>query len=100
MPGYDGRGPRGAGSMTGGGRGYCAMPASGFTSRPRTGMGFGRGGSRGCRNRYYVTGLTPGRMSSITPASEKEALREEAELLKRELSDIQSRISELENDKN
>jgi hypothetical protein len=26
MPGFDGTGPMGQGSMTGGGRGFCAMP--------------------------------------------------------------------------
>jgi hypothetical protein len=26
MPGFDGTGPRGQGPMTGGGRGFCAMP--------------------------------------------------------------------------
>jgi len=26
MPGFDGTGPRGMGSMTGGGRGFCAVP--------------------------------------------------------------------------
>ena len=26
MPGFDGTGPRGMGPMTGGGRGYCAVP--------------------------------------------------------------------------
>ena len=28
MPGFDGTGPRGMGSMTGGGRGFCAIPLS------------------------------------------------------------------------
>ena len=26
MPGFDGRGPRGMGPITGGGRGFCAVP--------------------------------------------------------------------------
>jgi len=26
MPGFDGTGPRGMGPMTGGGRGFCAIP--------------------------------------------------------------------------
>jgi len=29
MPGFDGTGPRGLGPMTGGGRGFCAIPLSG-----------------------------------------------------------------------
>jgi len=28
MPGFNGTGPRGIGPMTGGGRGYCAVPLS------------------------------------------------------------------------
>ena len=28
MPGFDGTGPRGMGPMTGGSRGYCAVPLS------------------------------------------------------------------------
>jgi len=28
MPGFDGTGPRGAGPMTGGARGYCVVPLS------------------------------------------------------------------------
>ena len=36
MPGFDGTGPRGQGPMTGGARGFCAMPYG--ANRPR---GFG-----------------------------------------------------------
>ncbi|MDD5254505.1 MAG: DUF5320 domain-containing protein [Candidatus Omnitrophica bacterium] len=57
MPGFDGTGPMGQGPMTGGGRGYCAMPISaegaGFATR-----GFcGRGRGRGFRNCFRATGL-------------------------------------------
>jgi hypothetical protein len=44
MPGFDGTGPRGMGPMTGGGRGFCAMPYGGYgygsqaTYYPPTGM--------------------------------------------------------------
>jgi len=99
MPGYDGTGPRGMGSMTGGGRGYCAVAVDGFSGRPRIGRVFGRGGGQGRRNRYYATGLVGWQRSGFTPEEEKEALRSEAELLRQELSDIQSRISALETDK-
>jgi len=30
MPGFDGTGPMGQGPMTGGGRGFCAMPNRGY----------------------------------------------------------------------
>ncbi|MFC1956809.1 DUF5320 domain-containing protein [Chloroflexota bacterium] len=33
MPGFDGTGPRGMGPMTGGGRGYCAVPSADSSGR-------------------------------------------------------------------
>jgi hypothetical protein len=41
MPGFDGTGPRGMGSMTGGGRGYCSQ------GYERRGFGSGRGRQSG-----------------------------------------------------
>jgi hypothetical protein len=38
MPGFDGTGPMGMGPMTGGGRGFCAMPYRGYGS-----YGYGMG---------------------------------------------------------
>lgn len=46
MPGFDGRGPLGAGPMTGGARGFCSPAAAGYPRPLGRGMGFGRG-SRG-----------------------------------------------------
>ena len=34
MPGFDGAGPTGLGPMTGGARGYCAIPLPRVTDRP------------------------------------------------------------------
>ena len=61
MPGFDGTGPRGQGAMTGGGRGYCALPIS--EARKQLGRGSSglRGRGRGQRNCFYATGL-PGWM--------------------------------------
>ncbi len=67
MPGFDGTGPAGMGSMTGRGMGFCAMPVSQTSNvqpqvpvyrptppvaqytRPRFFPGRGRGGGRGFR---------------------------------------------------
>ncbi|OQA89496.1 MAG: hypothetical protein BWY26_01666 [Elusimicrobia bacterium ADurb.Bin231] len=64
MPGFDGTGPNGMGSMTGRGRGFCAVPLSQL-NQARIGRGFGRGrnyfggrgGGRGWRHWYYNTGI-------------------------------------------
>ncbi|MDD2927470.1 MAG: DUF5320 domain-containing protein [Candidatus Omnitrophica bacterium] len=62
MPGFDGTGPRGQGPLTGGGRGYCAVPLSAAGKRPERGSFYARGkGGRGRRNCFYATGL-PGWM--------------------------------------
>jgi hypothetical protein len=119
MPRGDGTGPAGLGPMTGRAAGYCAgysMP--GYTN-PIFGGGFGRGrgfygrggGGRGFRNMYYATGLTGWQRASmggpafagaypyageVTPKQETDILKSEADLLKRQLEDIQGRIDSLE----
>ena len=52
MPGFDGTGPSGMGSMTGGGRGYCNPSGAAFGPAPAQGPGYsgafyGRGFGRG-----------------------------------------------------
>ena len=50
MPGFDGTGPMGQGPMTGGGRGFCAVPggyAPGFFGLGRGGLPWGGGRGRG-----------------------------------------------------
>jgi hypothetical protein len=101
VPGYanpiPGRGSFGYGRGFGRGRGW-----------------FGRGGGRGWRHWYYATGLPgwarPGfgwpaygtgpyqypNVPEPTPQEETKMLKEQAELLKNELKDIQDRISTLE----
>ena len=105
MPALNGTGPLGQGPMTGRGLGYCTgYPVSRYIGRRGYGLGYGwfdRGG-RGFRNRYWATGI-PGWASPysayylprVTEKEEMDILREEAELLKRDLDDIQNRINEL-----
>ena len=55
MPGLDGTGPRGAGSMTGGGRGYCAVHLNGEDAGRGSGrLGLGRRMGRGRGNCFRV----------------------------------------------
>jgi hypothetical protein len=60
MPGFDGAGPSGMGPMTGGGRGYCAVPQAGSLGR------------------------------------DLNLLKTRAQILKRQLKQIEARISEQE----
>jgi Family of unknown function (DUF5320) len=107
MPGGDRTGPRGLGSMTGRGAGYCGgYDRPGFANPvPGYGMRFGGrfggwGGGRGWRHRYYATGL-PGWARPEYPepvqAAEQElaGLKNEAEWLKGQLEAINQRIEEL-----
>ena len=115
MPYGDGTGPGGMGPMTGRAAGYCAgyaMP--GYLNRFPGRAGFGRGGGRGWRNRYYATGI-PGlgreRMGGVawgggiapypnvpefTPEKEAEMLRNQAQMMQEEITSINERIKELE----
>lgn len=58
MPGFDGTGPRGQGPMTGGGRGYCAIPVNNVEKQPTQGMCNGRGHGRGRRYCFNTTGMS------------------------------------------
>jgi hypothetical protein len=119
MPGGDGTGPAGFGSMTGRAAGFCAGYAIPGYANPVGGGGFfgrGRGfggGGWGRRNWYYATGL-PGwarvgfgwPASSVPFASEATAQQEidglkgQAEYLEDALVGIKKRIGELESRKN
>lgn len=106
MPGFNGTGPRGVGSMTGGGGGYCMSyvgPDTRFDQR------FCRGG-RGHRHWFHATGLprwarwapgaTPAASVYAPPLSgeqELHFLKSEAEYLEKTLEQIKIRIKELEN---
>ena len=126
MPRGDGTGPSGMGPMTGRAAGYCAgysvpgyMGPSGgrYSGIGRDAFG-GRGRGRGYRNWYYATGL-PGwaRYNTglpawggvagnpyydnpyppdIAPEEEIGILKDQADMLKEELNDIQARMKELQ----
>ena len=119
MPGGDGRGPNGMGSMTGRGAGYCAgYNVPGFINpiagRGGAGRGFGRfggGRGRGLRHVYHATGLpgwarygagyNPGYYGTpiMTAEQEAEALRVQAQAMQDHLGALNQRIAELEKEK-
>lgn len=96
--------------MTGGGRGYCAMPAGnafmgrGFASgfgRPFGAFGRGRGGpgmGRGAFGGYQNFGVAGPTFSAppMTEEQELAGLRQQAQYIQGELEQIQRRISELD----
>ncbi len=119
MPGGDGTGPAGLGSMTGRAAGYCAgYGAPGFmTGMP--GREFGRwprgGGRYGGRNRFYGTALTDWQRPAysypggpygmpyeepLSPSLNKEeelnVLKGQAENLENTLNGIRKRIEKIE----
>jgi len=112
MPGFDGTGPAGMGPMTGRGQGQCASYVGSY--RPwgrRTSYGWGRGGGRGWRHRFWATGLPgwnrrgwagyPDPMAGgygppVTQKEELEMLKAQSETLSHMLKDISERIRERE----
>ena len=123
MPGFNGTGPAGMGSMTGWGRGFCnpSRTAYGLTpiSRPGYrgygyGQGFGqargfRGGSgpgfgrgRGYGRGFHLRGAYPSmgrRYGDFYPTNSEDEinrLKDEADAMKKELDAINKRIKELE----
>jgi len=84
MPGFDGTGPRGLGPMTGGGRGYCAVPLG-------AGIGYRRWSASPPRGMQY----DPAYGEDISQ-SEIDQLKNEFDALLKQLEDINERISRLE----
>ena len=81
MPGFDGTGPRGIGPMTGGGRGFCAIPLA--ASQPRyTGMG------------YYSPYGAPF-FPQMTREQELDSLRSQAQAMREQLKEMEARIQQL-----
>lgn len=103
MPRRDGTGPAGMGSRTGRGLGVCTGVNAIATGR---GFGAGYGFGGGMRTRYG-SGFGGGRCGrwwgyaspttafTPNPQDERQALRNQAELLESELKAVQQRMAEL-----
>ncbi len=93
MPGFDGTGPRGMGPMTGGGRGSCnprgiSTAPRGYGAYPGTSYGYPHYGGVGISSPFYG--------GSMAPAQELDFLRNQAQIAKGQLEQIEARIRELE----
>jgi len=113
MPAFDGTGPAGMGPMTGRGMGPCNPNFGGGYGYGRgMGRGFGRGGrgmgwGRMAMGPMYGSAMMPAYPQSMMPAypqritkdEEKEVLTEDLDALKQEVSDIEKRLSELDQEK-
>ena len=102
MPGFDGTGPRGMGPMTGGGRGFCAVPLpaawpayTGRAAYPPYGVPRG--------TPYYGEG--PATQSAVpfapqmTREQELDFLKNQAQALREHLEQMEARIQELGSEK-
>jgi len=111
MPSGDRTGPRGLGSRTGRGLGYCAdYDTPGYTKGPRMGFGrswgsgygrgFGCGRGRGWdyRRTMYTPGYIPypsGISPTISPENQLAMLKQEKEYLTSEMNGIKSTIDDI-----
>ena len=98
MPGFDGTGPRGMGSMTGGGRGFCAVPLPaawpaymGRVAYPPYGVPWG--------TPYYGAGpATPGAVPfapQMPREQELDFLKNQTQAMRGQLEQIEARIQQL-----
>ncbi|MBW2038178.1 MAG: DUF5320 domain-containing protein [Deltaproteobacteria bacterium] len=95
MPGFDGTGPRGLGPMTGWGRGFCVVPLSPTSptyigrSYPPYGVPFGA--------RSSTAGAVPF-APQMTREQELDFLNNQAQALRGQLEQIETRIQQLESE--
>ena len=87
MPGFDGTGPRGFGSMTGRGLGPCGR-GLGF------GRGYGRGFGRGFGYRYWQDNASEPVV--FNKEDEKKVLEAELKEIEAEKQAIEKRLKEME----
>ena len=81
MPGFDGKGPKGLGPMTGGGRGFCVLKMPRSPDKPIVGFA-GRAGWRV--------------VQAVGPKAEVAELRSEARRIEAALRAIRGQIGMLE----
>ncbi len=106
MPGGNGTGPAGMGSMTGRAAGYCAgYSTPGYMN---LGLGFGRGFGRGrgfrrgigrdfgYRTAAYYYPNPYSSSASISPKQEADMLKEQLKAIQNEFDMVNNRIKELE----
>ncbi|MFZ5974915.1 MAG: DUF5320 domain-containing protein [Bacillota bacterium] len=84
MPGRDGTGPKGHGSMTGRGLGYCAAGQNAQNGNG-LGLGLGRGFRWGCR----------GNFSAVPAQKYKELLTEQKKRLERRVAILNEKLENL-----
>jgi len=92
MPGFDGTGPRGMGPMTGGGRGFCAVPLQSNWS-----MYMGRAAHAPYNVAWGMPyyGASPF-VSQMTRAQELDYLRAQAQTMREQLKGLEAQIEQLE----
>lgn len=90
MPGRDGTGPMGQGSITGRGLGFCTgVNAKRYGNGLKRGFGYGMGLNYGCRR--GIEGYYAGQ-SGLT---NKELLIEQKDILQRRLDEISEQLKNL-----
>lgn len=90
MPGFDGTGPMGIGPMTGGGRGFCAIPLrSGWPAY--AGTRFHRPYASPYQGTYGFGPSAP----RMTREQELEFLKSETQALREELKGVETRMKQL-----
>jgi len=92
MPGFDGTGPRGMGPMTGGGRGFCAIPL--WPKYAEMGFHMPYATPRGTP--YY---RTPPPMPAMAREEELDYLKGLAQSMRNDLKEIETRVQEIDSKK-
>lgn len=92
MPGFDGTGPRGMGPMTGGGRGFCAIPAYGVPwGVPQYGVPWGMPSYGAGPPTSSAVPFAP----QMTREQELDFLKRQAQAMREQLGQIEARIQQL-----